>query len=167
MKYAKIPKTEYIDASVQPDIYEPEDMMEQILESLRKPDEFLHQGFGRLQMASLRRMQVRGLFSETVGYEVSPLDRFRKTLSENSEALNLILQRLEDYSQKSNETWRLVWVLYLCKFLDEPPSKSQKSSSRIFDIIDRISHSNSVDRIARQWASPGLGRSAASAQNGQ
>jgi hypothetical protein len=45
-----------------------------------------------------------------------------------------------------------VWVLYLCKVLDEPSSKSQKLSSRIFDIIDRISHSNSVDRIARQWA---------------
>jgi hypothetical protein len=154
LKYAKIPKTEYIDASVQPDIYEPEDMMKQILESLRKPDEFLHQGFGRLQMASLRRMQVRGLFTERVGYEESPLDSFRGIFSENSEALNLIVERLEDYSQKSNETWRLVlvWVLYLCKFLDEPSSNSQKLSSRIFDIIDRISHSNSVDRIARQWA---------------
>jgi Reverse transcriptase (RNA-dependent DNA polymerase) len=106
LKYAKIPKTEYIDASVQPDIYEPEDMMKQILESLRKPDEFLHQGFGRLQMASLRRMQVRGLFTERVGYEESPLDGFRGIFSENSEALNLIVERLEDYSQKSNETWR-------------------------------------------------------------
>jgi hypothetical protein len=155
LKYAKIPKTEYIDASVQPDVYEPNDMMEQILESLRKPDEFLHQGFGRLQMASLRRMQIRGLFSERVGYEESPLDEFKKIFSEDSEALNLILERLEDYSQKSNETWRLVWVLYLCKFLSETSSKNKKLRSHIFEIIDRISHSNSVDRVARQWAAGG------------
>jgi hypothetical protein len=155
LKYAKIPKTEYIDASVQPDVYEPKDMMEQILESLRKPGEFLHQGFGRLQMASLRRMQVRGLFSERVGYEESPLDNFRDVLSEDSEALNLIMKRLEDYSQNNNETWRLVWVLYLCKFLGEPSSKSKKMHSRISDIINRVSHSNSVDRVARQWAAGG------------
>ena len=155
LKYAKIPKTEYIDASVQPDVYEPKDMMEQILESLRKPGEFLHQGFGRLQMASLRRMQVRGLFSETVGYEESPLDDFKEIFSENSEALDLIVERLEDYSQNSNETWRLVWVLYLCKCLAEPFSKSQKLHSRVFDIIDRINHSASVDRVARQWAARG------------
>jgi Reverse transcriptase (RNA-dependent DNA polymerase) len=116
LKYAKIPKTKYIDASVQPDVYGPEDMMEQILESLRKPDEFLYQGFDRLQMASLRRMQVGGLYTETVGYEDSPLDEFRKVLAENLEALNLIVDRLEEYSQKSGQTWRLVWVLYLCKF---------------------------------------------------
>jgi hypothetical protein len=65
------------------------------------------------------------------------------------------VERLEDYSQKSNETWRLVWVLYLSKFLGEPSSKSQKLRSRIFDIIERISHSNSVDRVARQWAAGG------------
>jgi hypothetical protein len=152
LKYAKIPKTEYIDASVQPDVYEPKDMMEQILESLRKPDEFLHQGFGRLQMASLRRMQVRGLYTETVGYEDSPLDDFTEIFSENSEAINLIVERLEEYSQKSNETWRLVWILYLCKFLGEP--------SRILDIIGRISHSNSVDPVARQWAAGGNAKGA-------
>jgi hypothetical protein len=155
LKYAKIPKTEYIDASVQPGVYDPKDMMEQILESLRKPSEFLHQGFGWLQMASLRRMQVRGLFSETVGYEVSPLARFRETFSENSEALSLIVERLEDYSQTKDETWRLVWVLYLCKFLVKPSSNSQRLHSRIFDIMDRIGQSKSVDQVARQWAARG------------
>jgi hypothetical protein len=153
LKYAEIPKTEYIDASVQPDVYEPEGIMEQVLESLRKPDEFLHQGFGRLQMASLRRMHVRGLFTETVGYEQSPLDDFREIISGNSEILNLIIQRLEDYTQKRDQTWRLVWVLYLCTFLEEPFPQDEKLRSRIFDIIDQISHSNSVDRVARQWAS--------------
>jgi hypothetical protein len=128
-------------------------MMEQILESLRKPDEFLHQGFGRLQMASLRRMQVRAQFTETVGYEESPLDDFKGVISENLEGLNLISQRLEDYIQKRDQTWRLVWVLYLCTFLDEPSSQGDKIRSRIFAIIDQITHSNSVDLVARQWAS--------------
>ena len=159
-KYAVVPKTEYIDASVEPDIYEPEDMMEQILESLRKPDEFLHQGFGRLQMASLRRMRIRGLFTETVGYEQSPLDDFRKIISKNSELLDLIAQRLEDYSQKRDQTWKLVWVLYLCTFLTEASSQDQKLRSRIVDIIDHISHSNSVDQVARQWASTGKAKRA-------
>jgi hypothetical protein len=153
LKYAEIPKTEYIDASVQPDIYEPEGIMEQVLDSLRKPDEFLHQGFGRLQMASLRRMHVRGLFTETVGYEQSPLGDFKEIISENSEILHLITQRLEDYAQRRDQTWRLVWVLYLCTFLDEPSPQDEKLRARIFDIIDQISHSNSVDQVARQWAS--------------
>jgi hypothetical protein len=160
LKYAKIPKTEYIDASVQPDVYVPKDMMDQILESLRKPGEFLHQGFGRLQMASLRRMRVRGLFSETVGYEDSPLDDFGEILSENLEALKLIAERLEDYSQKNDETWRLVWVLYLCKFLVETSAKDQKSRSRISDLIDQIAHSKSVDPVCGQWASGGKAKRA-------
>lgn len=152
LRYAEIPKTEYIDASVEPDVYEPEDMVKQILESLRNPDEFLHQGFGRLQMASLRRMQVRALFTDTVGYEDSPFDNFQGIISENAEALGLIAQRLEDYSQKGDQTWRLVWVLYLCTFLDGGSSQDQLRS-HIFTMIEQISHSNSVDQVARQWAS--------------
>jgi hypothetical protein len=46
----------------------------------------------------------------------------------------------------------LVWVLYLCKFLGEP--------SRILDIINRISHSNSVNPVARQWAVGGNAKGA-------
>jgi hypothetical protein len=160
LKYAKIPKTEYIDASVQPDVYVPKDLMDQILESLRKPGEFLHQGFGRLQMASLRRMRVRGLFSETVGYEDSPLDDFSEILSENLEALKLIAERLEDYSQRNDETWRLVWVLYLCKFLVETSAKNQKARSRISDLIDQIAHSKSVDPVGGQWAAGGKAKRA-------
>jgi hypothetical protein len=153
LRYAEIPKTEYIDASVQPDVYEPEDMVKQILESLRNPDEFLHQGFGRLQMASLRRMKVRVLFTDTVGYEDSPLDDFKGIISENAEAMGLIAQRLEDYSRNGDQTWRLIWVLYLCTFLDESSSQGEQLRSRIFTAIDQISHSYSVDRVARQWAS--------------
>ena len=111
-------------------------------------------------MSLLRRMHVRALFTETVGYEQSPLDEFREIISTNSELLNLIAQRLEHYARKRDETWRLVWVLYLCTFLNQPSSQNEKLRMRIVNIIDQISHSNLVDQVACQWAFTGKAKRA-------
>jgi Reverse transcriptase (RNA-dependent DNA polymerase) len=153
LKYAVIPKTEYIDAAVQPDVFAPEDMLTQVIASLKDPDEFLHQGFGRLQMAFLRRMRVRGEFSQEQGYETSPAEEFAEFLSESEEALLLIKKRLKDYSNSENDAWRLVWVLYLCKSLQKTATTNGKLHSDIIDTIDQISQSQTVNPVGRLWAS--------------
>jgi hypothetical protein len=153
LKYATTPATDYHDASDHRDLFDPTDMFAQILATLRNPAERLHQGFGRLQMADLRRMRARSLFAEEQGGAGAyPEEQFNELLSENSEALKLIANLLDNYGNSPTDTWRLVWILYLCKSLDADLIGDTSLKSRIFNSLEKISRNAAIDPIGRLWA---------------
>ena len=51
LKYAKTEKTEYVDAAIQPAVFEPEDTVALVKACLEKPEDYLHQGYGRLELS--------------------------------------------------------------------------------------------------------------------
>jgi hypothetical protein len=159
IKYQGAASSEYIDAAVQPDLIKPEDLFAQILSTLRNPDDFLHQGFGRLQMASLRRMRTRRIFTDSLGYGDSADENFGGMLSEDPEALRLISVLLRRYSQQPDQSWRLVWLLYLSRSLGglSDRANANRAYGEVFGAISEVAGSAEVAQVARLWAGAALG----------
>jgi hypothetical protein len=162
IKYAESSATDYHDASVQMDIYNPKGLLEQVLLCLGSPSERLHDGFGRMLLGSLRAMHFRTAFAREQGAEqeltlenddyADPEDAFYGLLSNDPEALKLVAERLEEYSRSPKDIWRLIWVLYVCRDLRKDKIKDTALQSRIFNSIEAIQTSKAIDLIGRLWA---------------
>jgi hypothetical protein len=118
LKVASTTKTNYIDAAVQPGVLRATDIHEQIMQVLAKPDELMHQEYGRLQMAALRRMHVRGLYSDLEGYADSPATQLISLLTEDGPTVDAASRLLDQYAQDGANAWRLIWILYMLKSVD-------------------------------------------------
>jgi len=148
----------YIDVAVpQPDLVDPKDIYGQILKSLENPDDYLHQGFGRLQMAAIRRIRFRDIFNRFSSadlpvYDQTPSTQFVDLLNENAPTIARICELLDRFS-KDGSTWRLLWVLYLSKDVEMTRMRDAKLAARLTGILDRISTSPELPAIIRLWAS--------------
>jgi hypothetical protein len=153
-KYVEIPATEYHNAFVQMDLPAPQVLLQQVLACLQNPEDKLHQGFGRMLMATLRTMRIRTSFAEAQGgmQESLPEDSFYDLLAQNSEALMLITKRLDEYQIGSANRWRLVWILYLCRNLTRGRIEDAALGASIFTAIDKISDTQTIDPVCRLWA---------------
>ena len=153
-KYGKTQATEYSgDATTQPGVLEPEYMLASISTTLEKPEEYMHQGYGRFQLAALRRMRVAGIDADSRALGISPAAQFAGLLSKNTEVVRRVCDRLEEYSRDNTNTWRLVWVLYLSKDINTAELTDPAVKSRLGEILNGISKSSAVSPVARLWAS--------------
>ncbi len=85
-KYGKTQPTEYSGgATVQPGITDPEFLLASIATTLGKPDEYMHQGFGRFQMGALRRMRVAKIYSDSHNLGISPSAQFATLLTKRTD----------------------------------------------------------------------------------
>ena len=150
--------SKYIDVAVpQPDLLDAKDMYGQIQKSLENPDDYLHQGFGRLQMASIRRIRFRGIFNRFISadlpiYEQTPSTQFVDLLNEDASTIARICELLDQFS-KDGSTWRLLWVLYLSKDVEPSRMRDVKLAARLTGILDRIRASRELPPMIRLWAS--------------
>jgi Reverse transcriptase (RNA-dependent DNA polymerase) len=152
LKFKEVERSTYTDPTAYPGLFNPSDMHRIVSSCIREPATYLQQGFGRLQLASIRRMRVRSLYSVAQGYPdsdtISAL--FSEKLSEDEELLELACTSLETYSKAANESWRLIWLLYLSKdfHLDDKTEGGKKWNSLVADIRG----SNKVSPVCRIWA---------------
>lgn len=166
-KYGKTQPTEYSGgATTQPGVFEPGYLLASIAATLDKPDEYLHQGYGRFQMAALRRMRVAKIYSDSHALGISPSAQFAGLLSKNTDVVQRVCDRLEEYSRDGTNTWRLVWVLYLCKDINSAELTNTALKTRLDTVLDSIRKSSAVSPVARLWAAkmpeyPGTSKSMA------
>jgi|GEM_PF-2187474 len=154
-KYAEMPASHYIDTAVVPDVYSPENVYEMVERSVRSPEEYLHQGFGRLQMASIRRMRVQSLFAKATSDDrITPRSAFISILSKDVQLIRRISELLKQCSSDSQELWRLLWLLFLAKdvAMDEIPDKMV--SAELGESLQKVNGAIALPMVARLWASP-------------
>ncbi len=82
MKYGATAETDYVSSAVQPGVYNPSSILGTIKTCLAKPNDYLHQGFGRLEMGAIRRMRATGIYSDTKQYAASPDAQFAELLGQ-------------------------------------------------------------------------------------
>jgi hypothetical protein len=166
MKYGATQESDYADSAVQPGVYEPSSMLGSIKTCLAKPEDYLHQGFGRLQMGAIRRMRATAIYSDAKGYWASPDNQFGQLLLGDPATITTICHLLEEYSQNNDNTWRLLWILYLCKDLDAQSISDANLKARLISILNRIQTNQTLSVVCRIWAKampdyPGIQKSLA------
>ena len=153
LKYEVIPRSQYAHTSANITSLDVSGIFENIFACLKNPDEKLHRGFGRMFMGLLSSMRVHASFSRARGdTNLQPEGEFSDLLVQSPEALELIVERLEEYRTGPQNDWKLIWVLYLCKSIPEESKKKSELISKIFDLIDEIQQSPALDPVARLWA---------------
>jgi hypothetical protein len=152
LEYYEPESGDYIDTAVHPDVFDPKDMHSLISTCIRDPDTYLQQGFGRLQLAALRHMRVRALYSTAQGYPTTPRDEFAEILAGDLELIKRVCVLLEQYSQNDTNLWRLLWLLYLSKDLSGNDIEDKKLSERFSSIIQGINQSRQLPLVSRLWA---------------
>jgi hypothetical protein len=157
LKYAEIRVNEYIDVAVVPSVFRAEDMHTMVDKSLGSPEEYLHQGFGRLQMASIRRMRVQWLAASTQDrgddeLKLTPRSEFASIVSRNTQLIRRISQSINTYSREPRALWRLVWLLYLTRdvVLDEIPDEAV--STELTETLQTVNQTTELPMVARLWA---------------
>jgi hypothetical protein len=153
LTFAQTEESKYIDSAIQPGVFRPNDMMEQVRACLDKPEDRLHQGFGRLQMASIRRMRVRGMYSDAKGLEKSPADQFRDSLSRDPQTIDRICELINSYYNSKGNTWRLMWLLFLCKDVQRRDIDSALRD-KLASSMEQITRSTDMPLVVRLWALP-------------
>jgi len=152
LEYYEPENGDYIDTAVHPDVFDPKDMHSLILACIRDPDKYLTQGFGRLQLAAIRRMRVRALYSMAQSYPKTPRDEFADLLAEDLEATRRVCELLEKYSEDDTNIWRLLWLLYLSKDLAERDIDDKTIAKRLSSAIQGINQSRQLSLVSRLWA---------------
>ncbi len=157
IKYAASDIADYIDVAFG-DVVRPTDMVAQLTRTLEKPDDYLNQGVGRLQIAALRRMHVDALIAEKTTRELKMSVRylFSEQLSSDMNVLGRLSQLLKSYSQDNSQIWRTLWLLYLIKdlhFYREVGDTSWKLPADLESTLNRLKASDAVPQIVKLWAS--------------
>jgi hypothetical protein len=152
MKYGATAGTDYVNSAVQPGVYNASSILGTIKTCLAKPDDYLHQGFGRLEMGAIRRMRATGIFSDAQQYAASPDAQFGELLGEDSPTITTICNLLDQYSQTHTNSWRLVWLLYLCKDLGTTHVSDKTLQKKLADISSRIQADSALPPVCRIWA---------------
>jgi hypothetical protein len=153
LKFAQTEETTYVEASTQPNVFRSADMLDQVRLCLDSPMERLHQGFGRFQMASVRRMRVRGMYSDAKGLGASPADQFRELLSKNPNTVDRISDLIATYSKDTANTWRLMWLLYMAKDIVAGKIDDRVLREKLAGELFGVAKSENVPLGVRLWAS--------------
>jgi hypothetical protein len=157
-KYAEKQFADYIDVAFG-DILQPADLIGQISKTLEKPDEYLNQGFGRLQFAELRKIHVDALIASST--EITPHSlryEFSKLLVDDSNVLPRVSSLLKSYAQDDSQLWRTLWLLYLIQNVHFYRKADGERASRpvpedLLETVTSLRASNSVPQIVKLWAS--------------
>lgn len=141
---------EYIDVAFG-DVMRPADMVAQIARALETPEEYLNQGFGRLQLATVKRMRVDALIAEgRTGFSIREL--FSELLSQNQTTIGRISERLKSYSQDNSELWRTLWLLYVMKDLKYRKDVAPDHWTDLKGTLAGL-QATSAPAVVRLWAS--------------
>jgi hypothetical protein len=131
------------------DILDPDTMVAQIGLTLKDPDHFITDGFGRMQLASLRKMRVNAAGVTVQGKP--PQKAFSEALSRNHDLVRRGLALLKKYAVTQGEEWRAVWILYLFRDLNVG-SLPADLAKEVQKVLDDTQKSGNVASIVRLWA---------------
>jgi hypothetical protein len=122
------------------------------VKSLRDPDGYLHQGFGRLQMASFRQIRVRSMIANAQEYAQTPRGDFIEILSSDSQLILGTCQLMRQYSKDPANLWRLLWLLYFSKDMLPARIADAPAKLELVTTLQQIAAAQDVPLVARLWA---------------
>jgi len=160
----------YVRPTVLRDLMRREDIVKTISMSVSEPDKYLNEGFGRFQLAVIRKFRfnesVAQIVKQIVGEEDLDIEEkegqgpstLGRLFAENRELINRMIERLQKYSQDPSEVWRTVWLLYVLKIVDiEHLTKVDADTALRLDNITSTVESSAAGILARLWASAKAG----------
>jgi hypothetical protein len=154
----------YVRPTVLRDLMRREDIVQTISMSVNDPDKYLNEGFGRFQLAVMRRFR----FNQNVARKEKPKkgdeeeeepSTLEGLLSEDSELVNKIIELLHRYSKDPTEIWRTIWLLYVLKIVDLDGLRKRDASTaaRFQEGLLTLQASTTTGIAARLWSNPKAG----------
>jgi reverse transcriptase-like protein len=157
-KYATTKENEegYISATAFDDVTTPNLLLNLITRALQNPKDLLTEGFGRLSLGAIRRIRLNHeVVVEGKGYKSSPWEEYQDRLSKNDDLVKRALDLLEMYLKDADESWRVVWLLYMLDDVDSPHATEARSQPRKQELLQSASTIGSTE-VVRLWARKAL-----------
>lgn len=118
-----------------------------VVQTLRKPAEYLNEGVGRHLIGSLRRFRLNAAIRHRFNPEdvaSAPGVILRRLLGSNPDIQRLTNGLLSEYSSKPEQAWRLIWLIYLV----EQAGTAQQMKGH----LTRLESSKQMPPEVRLWA---------------
>jgi hypothetical protein len=125
------------------DVLDPSDLVQLVGHTINNPQQYLNDGFGRLQLMSLGKMR-----------DTLPAwsREFDQGLESKGNTIQASLNLLDGYSKNSKEVWRSVWLLYMLKDISTNGLSKKPVAGNLAQMLGSISSSTSVPPVVRLWA---------------
>jgi hypothetical protein len=159
-KYAttKEAKDGYISATAFDDVAAPNLLLSLITRALQNPKDLLTEGFGRLSLGAIRRIRLNhNVVVEGKNYPHSPWEEYQDQLSKNDDLVKRALDLLEIYLKDADESWRVVWLIYMLDDVDSEQAIEPKRQPRKQELLQSASTIGSTE-VVRLWARKALAR---------
>jgi hypothetical protein len=141
-KYSETTSDYLVSATVFSEVLQPGVLADQVKRTLLRPEDCLHEGFGRNLLAAVRRMYLNADIAFMKNYPKSPLDELRERLK-GQELAALAGRLLKRYAMDPTEAWRTTCLVYLGTVLDNAPEYTEA-----LQIIERTPQ---VAEVAKLW----------------
>ncbi len=159
-KYATTKEAEdgYISATAFDDVAAPNLLVNLITRALQNPTDLLTEGFGRLSLGAIRRIRLNhDVAVEGKNYLHSPWEEYQDGLSKNDDLIKRALDLLETYLKDADESWRVVWLLYMLDDVDSEKAIEPKRQPRKEELLRSASTIGNTE-VIRLWARKALAR---------
>ena len=140
-KYKEEPN-EYLGPLLFAEVIDPERLVEYIAVALNKPEQYLTVSYGRLLTRELRKLRANAQ-SGSFAYNA-----FVSKLAKNRTIRKQIIELTTTYSSKTNESWRIVWLLHLLEDLVRSGKKVGQEKKMLAGLIK----DSKTDIVVRLWA---------------
>jgi hypothetical protein len=156
LQYGLAELGDYVSPAVVRDLLRAPDIVTLIANSLHNPDKYLNEGFGRFQMATIRKYRFNVDVAEIIKSDYE--STLPALLSSDARIPEKFLDCLHAYFSDSKEVWRAVWLLYVAKDFDfnQMSKMNKRTSHEIRTMIDSIVSKPSSDPLLKLWATPRL-----------
>ncbi len=148
----------YVSPAVVRDLMRGEDIASTISTSINDPERYLNEGFGRFQLAVIRKYR----FNRDIASIIKPGEQSSTLADALSGDLRLIrkfCELLRTYSRDPHEIWRTVWLLYVAKDFDfaRIADRDMETAAQLQAALEDIRSSSSWPPVTRLWADKNAG----------
>jgi hypothetical protein len=148
----------YVSPAIVRDLMRGPDIASTISTSVNDPDTYLNEGFGRFQLAVVRKYR----FNQLIGTVIKPglpTSSLTDALCNDSKLVGRILDLLKSYSADPTQTWRAVWLLYVAKDFDLAAlgAVDKAAATRFQETLQDIASSPARSPVVRLWADAAAG----------
>ena len=123
----------------------PEELAQLVEQSLRDPDTYLNEGFGRYLLGALRRYRLNLAVNNRANKgDISDAAYLQDLLLSDPNVINLTGTRLGQYGNQPPDVWRAIWVIYVIE--------QQQQKARFANQLAAIEKDPNMPLVAKLWA---------------